>query len=88
MKKNGTVCIDFAGMNRKTLCDSYPLPRMEACFQALKVSKCFSTFDFYSGYLQIPLRERDKEKTAFRVSCSYQEFERIPFRLQCSPDIF
>ena len=58
------ACIDFRGLIKKTLFDSYLLPRREAYIQALKGSRWFSALDFHYSYLQAPLREEDKKKTA------------------------
>lgn len=89
-KKNGEVrvCIDFRLLNLKTKMDSYPLPKMEDCIDSLKGAKYFSTLDLASGYLQVPVREEDKHKTAFRALGSLYEFNRMPFGLKCAVACF
>ena len=89
-KKNGKirVCIDFRQLNKKTYFDSYPLPKMNQCIEALKGSQYFSALDLSSGYLQVPIKEEDKEKTAFRALGSLYEFERMPFGLCNAPMTF
>src|SRR6266516_4488059 len=66
-KKDGSLrmCVDYRGLNNVTRKDSYPLPRIAACLDAMKEATFFSTFDLRSGYYQIGMEEEDKDKTAF-----------------------
>ena len=68
--------------------DSYPLPRVQELLDALKGAKYFSVIDLISGYLQLPLSERSKFKTAFRALVQLFEFERMPFGVCNGPATF
>jgi hypothetical protein len=62
-------CVDYRKLNAITVCDSYPLPRMDECIDSLGDSKTFATLDCNSGYWQIPVRPEDREKTTFTSHC-------------------
>jgi len=66
-KKDGSLrfCIDYRQLNRITTQDSYPLPLIDNCLNALQGSTWFSTLDLRAGYYIIPIAETDKDKTAF-----------------------
>ena len=76
-------------MNDVTIRDAHPLPRIDDTLESLHRDKFFSTLDLKSGYWQVPIREQDKEKTAFRT-CSGQlyEFNQLPFGLCNAPATF
>ena len=90
LKKSGEirVCIDFRGLNRKTIKDAFPLPRLDDCIDSLKGAKYFCSLDLTQGYLQVKINDSDKHKTAFRAMGSLYEFERLPFGLCNSPPTF
>jgi len=66
-KKNGKLrfCVDYRKLNRVTKKDAYPLPRIDEMLDTLAGSKWFSTLDLASGYWQVQMHPRDREKTAF-----------------------
>ena len=82
-KKNGErrFCIDYRELNKQTIKDKYPLPRIDDTIDALHGSKYFSTLDLFSGYWQIEIAEEHKYKTAFVCELGQFEFNRMPFGL-------
>ena len=90
-KKDGSLrlCVDFPQLNAATVKDAHPLPRIDDLLDALHGARWLSTLDLKSGYWQVPIMERDKEKTAFRTSSGQlYEFNQVPFGLCNSPDTF
>jgi hypothetical protein len=68
--------------------DSYPLPRMDECLDSLGDAVIFSTLDCNSGYWQIPIDKKDRDKTAFVTHCGLHRFTRMPFGLVNAPATF
>ena len=68
-KKDGTLrmCIDYQQINKVTVKNKYPLPRIEDLFDQLKGAGVFSKIDLRSGYYQLRVKEVDVPKTAFRT---------------------
>jgi hypothetical protein len=83
-KKDGTLrfCIDYRKLNARTICDAYPLPRIEEALDIMSGSTLFSSLDLRSGYWQIPVKEEDRSKTAFTAGpMGHWEFDRMAFGL-------
>ncbi|KRH94438.1 pol polyprotein [Pseudoloma neurophilia] len=89
-KKDGSVrlCLDFRPLNRVTVKDQYPIPRIDDIIEALAKVIYLSTLNATSGYLQIPLAEKNKQKTAFSWKNNLYEFNRMPFGLSNAPATF
>ena len=81
-------CVDYRKLNSVTKKDAHPLPRMDDLIDALLGSKYFSTLDLRSGYWQLSVEPKDREKTAFVTPDGLWEFLRIPFGVTGGPTTF
>ncbi|UYV68116.1 hypothetical protein LAZ67_5003095 [Cordylochernes scorpioides] len=75
-KKDGSLrfCVDYRRLNKITKKDVYPLPRIDDALDTLSGSRYFPTMDMRSGYWQIEVDDKDREKTAFITSDGLYEF--------------
>jgi hypothetical protein len=89
-KKDRSVrwCIDYRALNAKTVKDTFPLPNIDDCLDALAGTQYFSTLDLESGYYQILLAKEDRKKTAFRTRDGLYEHIRMGFGLCNAPATF
>ncbi|GKB27887.1 putative reverse transcriptase domain-containing protein [Tanacetum coccineum] len=89
-KKDGSfrMCIDYHELNKLTVKNRYPLPRINDLFDQLQGSSVYSKIDLRSGYHQLRVREEDIPKTTFRTRYSHYEFQVMPFGLTNAPAVF
>ncbi|UYV79687.1 hypothetical protein LAZ67_18000272, partial [Cordylochernes scorpioides] len=89
-KKDGSLrfCVDYRRLNKITKKDVYPLPRIDDALDTLSGSRYFSTMDMRSGYWQIEVDDKDREKTAFITPDGLYEFNVMPFGLCNAPATF
>ena len=89
-KKDGTkrFCVDYRELNKHTIKDSFPLPRIDESIDYLAGAKYFCTLDLAAGYWQVPLDDEAKLKSAFVVPGGLFEFQVMPFGLCNAPSTF
>jgi hypothetical protein len=82
-KKDGSrrMCVDYRSLNKVTIKNKYPLPRIEDLFDQMKGAKIFSKIDLRSGYHQLKIRAEDVPKTAFTTTYGLYEFLVMSFGL-------
>ena len=85
-KKDGSdrICIDYRKLNKLTVADPEPMTTAEDLFQRLGKSKYYSKIDLSKEYWQIPVAEKDIEKTAFIMPDGTYDFLRTPFGMKNS----
>nr|GEV14877.1 putative reverse transcriptase domain, ribonuclease H-like domain, aspartic peptidase domain protein [Tanacetum cinerariifolium] len=89
-KKDGSfwMCIDYQELNKMTVKNRYPLPRIDDLFDQLQGSSVYSKIDLRSGYHHLRVREEDISKTTFRIPYRHYEYQVMPFGLTNTPGVF
>ena len=89
-KKDKTLrlCIDYLQLNKVTIKNRYPLPRINDLFNQLRGVRVYSKIDLRTGYHQLRVMETDISKTAFKTWYGHFKFIVMPFGLTNAPTAF
>jgi len=89
-KKDGSMmlCVDYRQLNKVTIKNRYPLPRIDDFIDQLVGAEVFSKIDLRSGYHQIRVKAEDISKTAFRTRYGHYEYFVMPFGVSNVPGVF
>jgi len=89
-KKDGSsrLCVDYRQLNKLTIKNKYPLPRIDDLLDQLRGAVVFSKIDLRSGYQQILVKPEDVQKTTFRSRYGHYEYVVMSFGVTNAPTIF
>jgi len=79
------LCVDYRRLNIQTEVPPYPMPDIHSQLSSLATANMFTTLDLSHRFLQIPLTQESKDKTAFTTEDTITNFERMPFGLKSAP---
>ena len=84
------VCVDYRGINKDTVPDCFPIPRIDDLIDMVGQckGKVFTTLNLMNGYHQIRMHSESKDKTAFTCHMGHFQYRRMPFGLTNAPATF
>ena len=82
-KKDETMrlCIDYRQLNKMTIKNQYPLPRIDDLFDQLRGATMFLKIDLRFGYHQVRIKDEENFKTVFRTRYGHYKFVVMPLGL-------
>jgi len=89
-KKDGglRMCTDYRGLNRITISNRFPLPRIDDLLDKLQGAKVFTALDLLAAYHQVKLLDDEIPRTAFRTPFGLFEWKVMPFGITNAPSVF
>ncbi|KAK8521601.1 hypothetical protein V6N12_031495 [Hibiscus sabdariffa] len=89
-KKDGSLrlCIDYRKLNKLTVKNKYPLPKIDDLFDQFRGAIVFSKNDLRYVYYQLRVRDSNGSKTAIRTRYGHYEFLVMPFGITNAPAAF
>ncbi|KAF5442916.1 hypothetical protein F2P56_035524 [Juglans regia] len=82
------MCVDYRDLNKVTVKNKYPLPRIDNLLDQLQRASVFTKFDLRLRYHQLKIRDQDVPKIAFWTRYGHFEFLVMPFGLTNTPAAF
>ncbi len=87
-QKKNRLCIDYSALNKLVVPESQPFPLIGDLIVKARDCQWFSVLDINSAFWSVPLRQKDRYKTAFVTQTGHYDWKCLPFGLKTSPAIF